>query len=78
MTDTQDRIVKGCKFIANIASQRWESDQTGRALERLAGLINNELFERTGRSGAKNIDVSTLPDEATPEFAEKLFTNPTV
>ena len=62
MTDTQDRILKGCKFIIGLGSQRWDSEITKKALNRLDFLIKEEL------------DMLTLPEpEATPEYAEKLF-----
>lgn len=62
MTDTQDRIIGGCKFIIHLGSKHWESDQTRRALQRLWDLISEELSE------AKE-------PEATPEEAEKLISN---
>lgn len=62
MTDTQERIVKGCKFVANLGSQKWESEHTKRALQRLWDLISEELSE------------TPKEPEATPEFMEQLLT----
>lgn len=61
MTDTQERILKGCKFLLGPGSVNWESMLTKKALQRLWDLISEELSE--------------TPKEpvATPEYAEEIF-----
>ena len=65
MSNTRDRIVKGCKYMVTTGSFHWDARITRVAIKALRDLLTEEMSE-----------VTSAP--ATPADAERIFNEPTI